>query len=129
MKKRGRKQHTSWITTSCQYLLKSSLLTWMKFSLIKDPIHPLNVPLKLLMPASRAKHVASMFFGVIFANKTDMGKKINAMLSVSPTVSVKTSRGKSGIPYLRLVLKTNIRENGAKQVLTSASTRISVRIS
>jgi hypothetical protein len=70
-----------------------------------------------------------MFLGVIFANKTDMGRKMNAILSVSPTVSVKTSRGKSGIPYFRLVLKTNMREKGAKRVLTSASTNISERIS
>ena len=101
----------------------------MKLSFIIEPLHPLNVPRKLLMPARRAKHVASMFLGVIFANKTDIGRKMNAMLSVSPTVSVKTSRGKSGLPYLRFVLKTNIREKGANRVLTSASTKISERIS
>ena len=101
----------------------------MNLSFIIEPIHPLNVPRKFEMPARIAKQVASMFFGVIFANKTDIGRKMKAMLSVSPTVSVNTSKGKSGIPYLRLVLNTNIKANGAKPVLTRASIKISVRIS
>jgi hypothetical protein len=40
-----------------------------------------------------------MFLGVIFANKTDIGRKMNAILTVSRTVSVKTSSGRSGMPY------------------------------
>ena len=57
------------------------------------------MPRKFEMPARSAKQVASMFLGVIFANKTDIGRKMNAMLTVSRTVSVKTSSGRSGIPY------------------------------
>ena len=49
-----------------------------------------------------------MFLGVILANKTDIGKKINAMLTVSSTVSVKIRSARSGIPYFKFWRKTNM---------------------
>lgn len=71
------------MATRTQYLLKSFLVTCTYWSLITDPTQPLAVPRKLETPASRAKQVASMFLGVIFANRTDIGRKIKAMLSTS----------------------------------------------
>ena len=75
-KKRGMKLHMKPITTSCQYLDRSSVVTPTKVSLIQAPVHSRTGARKLDMPASRAKLVASICFGVIFAKMTDMGKKI-----------------------------------------------------
>jgi hypothetical protein len=81
------------------------------------------------MPASSAKQVASMFLGVILANKTDIGRKINAMLTVSSTVSVKISSARSGIPYFKFWRKTNMNYRGTKITPMKNSIRINVRIS
>lgn len=81
------------------------------------------------MPASSAKQVASMFLGVILANKTDIGRKMNAILRTSETVSENTSSAMSGIPYFKLTRKIKINVNGARRTDITASIRINVRIS
>ena len=127
MKNSGRKEQKNPIVTSCQYLLRSSWVTPTNLSLMIEPVHPRNVPLKFEMPARSAKQVASMFLGVILAKRTAVGRKTNAMLSVSYTTSVKMITNMSDIPYYSFSRNTNRNEKGAKIRPTRASIRTSVR--
>ena len=75
MHKSVEKEQTKEIVTSTQYLLKSSSVTPTHALLIQAPFQLRIVPLKLEIPASSAKLVASILFGQIFAIIMDIGRK------------------------------------------------------
>ena len=75
MKKRGMNEHTIVTMISFQYCDRSSLDTPTKVSLIIEPVQPRIAILKFAIPVSKAKLVASICWGVIFAKMTQMGRR------------------------------------------------------
>ena len=81
------------------------------------------------MPASIAKQVASMFLGVIFANKTHMGKTTRHIENMSPMISVQIMISPSERPYAKFCLVTNRIVKGATMIPIETSQIVSVRSS
>ena len=76
----------------------------------KDPSNGLpTLLLKLKAPVSIAKTVASIWLGVILANRTTVGSKLKARDIVSEKTLVNATNAKSLIPSKTLSLSTNIR--------------------
>ena len=124
MKMRGKKEHTQLIATRIQYWDRSFCETPTKSVFIYEPIQPRIVPLKFDTPARSAKQVPSIFLGVIFVNRTHMGKNIKHYPIMSPTVSVNTIMTRSGMPHCTFHLRTNANVSGAITIEISASTII-----
>ena len=76
-------------------------MTPTKYLFTNTPAIGLRTPeLRLDIPVKAANTVASTFLGVILANRTSTGRRLNAKLRVSVTALEKMIRVRSSMPHL-----------------------------